>query len=399
MTKEELKCVADELLQGAYEFTTQGNCHIEREEVISKAKYSLGLDITDEEIETVFSMIEDETEFLLDADYDGQEIDIMIAYNRALNGLYFLKGEEDEEKRYHEFLKGYEKFERAYPMEWDYFEKKLELPIKKDGKTSVTALTETQAWKIYQDVVVGDILNDKGQIKSEYIDEIETRKQERKKLAWKVIEKCGVCGINHPYVLLGRMVSDNDYYINRGHSEKHLWAGDIVRQTEYMKALYLRFDDEERPEWLNLHDIVEYQKKMSRVSFDEGIKTAVEDFLKLNAETFPYDWDDYCWLNDAFVEKMKNDIRQEIICADDDAMINFISYRLREPFEECDEETKKEAMRIRINFLSLYEQKKQFRILFNDEPEEKNELDVENERIEDLVDEDEEIEKDYDLEL
>ncbi len=392
-TEEELKCIADELLQKAYEYTQYGNCVIDKSEVIATAKHSLGLNIDDEEIKTVYSMI-DKDEFLLDGyvDPDLGEIDIMMGWNRCLNGIVFVEGEE-EEKRYHKFLGGYERFEKEFPIDWDYFTKELILPIEKDGQSVVTALTADQAKKIYQDVVVGDILDDDGKIKSKYHDELIQRKQERKEWAYDVIASHNTCG--NVYLLLGRMISDNDYYINRGHHEKHLWAGDVAKQTRLMKALYLSFDDERKPEWLSLRDIAEYQKNMSRVKFENDMSKTVTTLLRLYKDTFPYDWQDYTLYNDAFAENVIKDVREEIIQADEKEIDEYLYDHLLEPFEECDEETRKEALEIKKSFEDLRKAKKNYRIILDDEINiDKTEIEVE-----DMVEEEEELEEDYDLEL
>lgn len=393
MTNEELKCIADELLQTAYECTTYGNYIFDKEEVIVRAKNSLGLNIDNEEIETVFSLIEDETEFLLDGEvsYDGDELDIMMGYKRCLDGILFVAGEEDEAKEYHKFVKGYENFEKQFPMEWDYFSKELILPISKDGR-KVTALTELQAKKIYQDVVVEDILNDEGEIKPEYLEELIENKQERIQWAHDLIAKYNTP--DNAYLFLGRVISDNDYYINSGRHEKHLWAGDVVKQTELMKALYLSFNDEKKPEWLSLHDVAEYQKNMSQVKFENDMSETVDKLLQLYKDTFPYDWQDYALYNDAFAENVKNDIREEIIHADEKGIEEFLYDRLLEPFEECDDETKKEALQIKNSFEGLYMDKKNYRIVLDDELNKDEEIISEME-IEDMVKEQE----DNDLEL
>ena len=63
------------------------------------------------------------------------------------------------------------------------------------------------------------------------------------------------------YQLLARLQMDCDYYLGYGHrSPNHLWADDEKDQIQNMKDLYHTFD--EKPEWLTLADIEEYEKKM-----------------------------------------------------------------------------------------------------------------------------------------
>jgi len=63
------------------------------------------------------------------------------------------------------------------------------------------------------------------------------------------------------YQLLGRLQMDCDYYLGngKGHSG-HLWAGDEKEQIKTMKDLWNSFD--EKPEWLSMKEIEEYEKNM-----------------------------------------------------------------------------------------------------------------------------------------
>jgi hypothetical protein len=63
------------------------------------------------------------------------------------------------------------------------------------------------------------------------------------------------------YRLLGRLQSDNDYFLGNGNrSERHLWAGSIDAQIKEMKRLWNMLP--KKPEWLSMEDILEYEKKM-----------------------------------------------------------------------------------------------------------------------------------------
>lgn len=65
------------------------------------------------------------------------------------------------------------------------------------------------------------------------------------------------------YMMLSRMKQDCDYYLGYGNrSVNHLWAGDEKRQIENMKALWNSFSDEDKPEWLTLDDLSEYERNM-----------------------------------------------------------------------------------------------------------------------------------------
>ena len=65
------------------------------------------------------------------------------------------------------------------------------------------------------------------------------------------------------YMLLGRMKCDCDYYVeSSGHSDC-LWAHNEYKQIEYMKAIWESFPDNEKPEWLSMQSIENYERKMT----------------------------------------------------------------------------------------------------------------------------------------
>lgn len=43
---------------------------------------------------------------------------------------------------------------------------------------------------------------------------------------------------------------------------KRLWAGDEQRQIEYMILLHDSFKEDEKPQWLTMDEIIDYQKRM-----------------------------------------------------------------------------------------------------------------------------------------
>lgn len=64
------------------------------------------------------------------------------------------------------------------------------------------------------------------------------------------------------YMLLNRMQMDCDYYLGFGmRSASVLWARNEQLQIEYMKALWNSL--EEKPEWLTMEQIEEYEKQMT----------------------------------------------------------------------------------------------------------------------------------------
>lgn len=81
------------------------------------------------------------------------------------------------------------------------------------------------------------------------------------------------------YKLLSRLQSDCDYFLGAGNrAEKHLWANNVEDQIALMKALYNSFSEEDRPEWITLDKIEEYEKEMKDNTLEEAIDTSEEFF-------------------------------------------------------------------------------------------------------------------------
>ena len=85
------------------------------------------------------------------------------------------------------------------------------------------------------------------------------------------------------YMLLSRLQSDCDYYLNYGNRFPGcLWAGNEQKQIEVMIKLHESFDEDEKPEWLTMEEILEYDKKMktpSPVSDDNAVVLTVKLIL------------------------------------------------------------------------------------------------------------------------
>ncbi len=60
------------------------------------------------------------------------------------------------------------------------------------------------------------------------------------------------------YMLLGRMKCDCESYIN---GIKHLFYPNIAKHIQAMKDIWNSFSDNEKPEWLSLEDICNYENK------------------------------------------------------------------------------------------------------------------------------------------
>lgn len=66
------------------------------------------------------------------------------------------------------------------------------------------------------------------------------------------------------YQLLGRLQQDCEYYLGHGcRTKKHLWAGDEAEQIAKMRELYNGFS--EKPQWITLEKIAEYEAAMTSV--------------------------------------------------------------------------------------------------------------------------------------
>ena len=77
---------------------------------------------------------------------------------------------------------------------------------------------------------------------------------------------------NFKYQLLSRLKSDCNYYLGYGHRNKNaLWSGSEEQQIVDMKALWESFDRPNKPEWLTIIDIWDYEIKMlNKISMNEA---------------------------------------------------------------------------------------------------------------------------------
>ena len=147
-----------------------------------------------------------------------------------------------------------------------------------------------------------------------------------KKLKNKKTESKDNEGSEYDYMLLSRLKSDCDYFLGNGNRyEKHLWAGNVDDQIAKMKELYNKLP--EKPEWLTMEDIENYEKEMKQDTVEEAYDISYH--LAEYDKVLRNDNDTYCvkvenrtaqtetkWLlvDKAFVEKMKeleNNYKQE----------------------------------------------------------------------------------------
>ena len=93
------------------------------------------------------------------------------------------------------------------------------------------------------------------------------------------------------YQLLDRLKSDCEYFLKAGNrSEKHLWAGNVDDQIAKMKELWNSL--EEKPEWLSMEDIENYEKEMKQDTVEES---KIEEIKTTSENTKTYDAIDYFW--------------------------------------------------------------------------------------------------------
>lgn len=113
------------------------------------------------------------------------------------------------------------------------------------------------------------------------------------------------------YQMLSRMQSDCDYFINHGRNTKHLWAGSISKQVEYMDAIYNSFTDDKKPEWISQDDIDNYGQRMfdaSQLEFLAGeILALMEKWDGYTNDIRTYDR--YAYAREITINNLMDDIK------------------------------------------------------------------------------------------
>ena len=70
----------------------------------------------------------------------------------------------------------------------------------------------------------------------------------------------------HNYMMLDRLRADCDYFLGNGNGfVGHLYYKDVDKHIAEMKKIYNSFSEEEKPEWINLKDIENYQTQMNEM--------------------------------------------------------------------------------------------------------------------------------------
>jgi hypothetical protein len=82
------------------------------------------------------------------------------------------------------------------------------------------------------------------------------------------------------YMMLGRLKSDNEYYLGYGNrSDKNLWAGNVDGQIAEMKKLWNQLPKDGKPEWLTMEDIEKYEIEMKGNKMAKGGEIGNEEIL------------------------------------------------------------------------------------------------------------------------
>lgn len=95
-------------------------------------------------------------------------------------------------------------------------------------------------------------------------------------------EKGGAVNNSFDYMMLSRLQSDCEYYLNYGNrSERVLPSGNVDEHIKHMKTIWNKLNV--KPEWLSMEDIEEYEKKMKN-QFAKG--GPVENNLRAGVQEF-----------------------------------------------------------------------------------------------------------------
>lgn len=84
-----------------------------------------------------------------------------------------------------------------------------------------------------------------------------------------LFEDGGKTDYSYEYMLLDRLRQDNEYYLGFGNrNPSRLWAGNVDEQISEMKRLYNSLP--EKPQWITMEDIEEYERKMKTEEMAKG---------------------------------------------------------------------------------------------------------------------------------
>lgn len=84
------------------------------------------------------------------------------------------------------------------------------------------------------------------------------------------------------YQMLSRLQNDCDYFLKAGNrSPSVLWAKNVDDHIKLMRDLYNSFAEEDKPEWITLDKIEEYEKEMKDNTLEEEFFNLYSDFDSL----------------------------------------------------------------------------------------------------------------------
>lgn len=192
---------------------------------------------------------------------------------------------------------------RKFPNEdefketWGLYDLKQDKFIQKGSKYIMQAALEDKTNKQLEESKIDDIIANKGIlseikkfddkiIKDSFLNMSELQ-QIPEKNQIQVLQECRRLSGKEPltesedneyqYMLLNRLKTDCEYFLGNGNrNEKHLWAGSVEAQINEMKKIWNNL--KEKPEWLTIEDINNYEKLMKNENANLNVKfTAVNE--------------------------------------------------------------------------------------------------------------------------
>lgn len=134
------------------------------------------------------------------------------------------------------------------------------------------------------------------------------------------------------YQMLSRLQMDCDYFLGNGNrADKHLWAGNVPDHIKLMRALYNSFEDDEKPEWISMEDIDNYEKEMTDTLNESAILDKIGNII-------PEGYKEYMLSNDFTAktfnskEKLLKDLKSYNITSFKDAVNNTLTINCKDMY-------------------------------------------------------------------